>query len=146
MEDMDRNGGGHPVMKGGESYLYANYIITQASIKLINNRYVARESSCPVIAIWGESPTSVSAHADCWWIWPTRCTTKQKQGSRSTILTIWNNVLQRTTLLLLCVYECRESVKRSGGLVPLILNLHARWRWMVTFTHRQIYHRVQNAR
>jgi len=146
MEDMDCNGGGHPVMKRGQSYLYANYIITQASIKLINNRYVARESSCPVIAIWGESPTSVSAHADRSWKWPTWRTAKQKQGSRSTILTISNNVLQSTTLLLLCVYACRESVNRSGGLVPLILNLHARWRWMVTFTHRQIYPRVEIAR
>jgi hypothetical protein len=64
MEDMDCNGGGHPVIKGGESYLYANYIIKLPSIKLINNRYVARESSCPVTAIGGESPTSVSVHAD----------------------------------------------------------------------------------
>ena len=66
MEDMDCNGGEQPVIKGGESYLYANYIIKLPSIKLINNRYVARESSCPVTAIGGESPTSVSAHADCW--------------------------------------------------------------------------------
>ena len=32
-------------MKGRESYLYANYIITQPSIKLINNRYVASYSN-----------------------------------------------------------------------------------------------------
>jgi hypothetical protein len=64
MEDMDCNGGGCSIIKGGESYLYANYIITLPSIKLINNRYVARESSCPVTAIEGESTASVSAHAD----------------------------------------------------------------------------------
>jgi hypothetical protein len=117
-----------------ESYLYANYIITQPSIKLINNRYVARESRCPVTAIGGESPMSVSAHADCWWKWPTRYTAKRKQGNRSTVLTIWYNDLQNTTLLLLRVHVCREGVNRRGGSVPFILNPHARWRW----SHLQI--------
>jgi hypothetical protein len=51
-------------MGEGESYLYANYIITLPPIKLINNRYVGRESSCPVTAIAGESPASISARAD----------------------------------------------------------------------------------
>lgn len=40
----------------GETCLYANNIITQSAIKVINNRYVEGISSCPVISIRGESP------------------------------------------------------------------------------------------
>jgi len=32
-----------------------------------------------------------------------------------------------------------EDVGGNGGVAPLILNVGARWRWMVSFTHRPLY-------
>jgi len=34
----------------------------------------------------------------------------------------------------------------SGGIAPRILNLGARWRWVVSFTHRPLYPRGKNPR
>jgi len=34
-----------------------------------------------------------------------------------------------------------EDVCGSGGIAPRILNISARWRWVISFTPRPLYHR-----
>jgi hypothetical protein len=36
---------------------------------------------------------------------------------------------------------CHEDVRVAGGMVPCILTLSARWRWMVSFTSQPLYPR-----
>jgi len=40
---------------------------------------------------------------------------------------------------------CREDVSGSGGIVPRILNLGARWRRVVSFAPRPLYPRGRNS-
>jgi hypothetical protein len=37
--------------------------------------------------------------------------------------------------------QAMEAYKRSGGIVPLILNLSTRWRWLVNVMPLSLYHR-----
>jgi hypothetical protein len=34
---------------------------------------------------------------------------------------------------------CHKDIRRSGGIVPLILNLSTRWKWVVSFTPLPLY-------
>jgi hypothetical protein len=48
------------------------------------------------------------------------------------------------TYLLLIKEHVRETYWESGGIVPCVLNLGTRWRWVVSFTPRTLYHRGEN--